>query len=193
LRQYGILEGGSEALRVTGDAVAFYELQEGPERDEALYRMVFAPALFESLRQQFGDSLPSESTLKHHLIRQGFLPRAADEVISVYRENLELVKDVPKRYAEDAISRVETPVLAQPHTMAPLQLPPPMPSPLVGTLSFSFPLSLDTKADLHIRGAVTADELEMLRDQIDLTIKALKRSQAVSRPSQPEIASPDES
>lgn len=194
LRQYGILEGNSEALRVTDDAVAYYELQEGPERDEALYRMVFAPALFESLRQQFGDSLPSESTLKHHLIKQGFLPRAADEVISVYRENLELVKDVPKRYTEGTPLREEMPVLAQPITnaMAPLQLPPPPAPPVAGSLSFSFPLSLDTKADLHIRGAVTADELEMLRDQIDLTIKALKRSQAVSRPAQPEIPSQDE-
>jgi len=180
LRQYGILEGSSEGLRITEDAVAFYELEEGPERNEALYRMVFAPPFFESLRQQFGDSLPSEGTLKHHLIREGFLPRAADEVIGVYRENLELVKNIPKRYQERAQSLEDALILAPslPANYVPAQ---PSPTTNVSSLSFSFPLSLETRAELHIRGTVSGDELEMLRDQIEMTIKALKRTQTASR------------
>jgi hypothetical protein len=184
LRQYGILEGPSEGLRITDDAVAFYELEEGPERNEALYRMVFAPPFFESLRQQFGDSLPSESTLKHHLIREGFLPRAADEVIGVYRENVDLIRSTPKRPSEP-MQNADTSLTLTPNLpFHPLSAQPTA-TAHTGSLSFSFPLSLETRAELHIRGTISGDELEMLRDQIEMTIKALKRTQSTSRTSCP--------
>jgi hypothetical protein len=182
LRQYGILEGNSEGLRITEDAVTYYELEEGAERNDAMDRMIFAPVLFESLRQQFGNSLPSESTLKFHLIKLGFLPKAADEVMSVYRENLELVKASPKRYTEEVPANVSEEPRPMNQTFFPNAVPLPAPSAPAGALSFSFPLSIDTKADLHIRGAVSEDELDMLRDQIEMTIKALKRSQARTSP-----------
>ena len=178
LRQYGILEGSSEALRVTEDAVTYFELEDGDERNAALHRMLFAPQLFQSLLQQFGQALPSESTLKHHLIKAGFLPRAADEVIGVYRENLSLVKDLPKRYIEGVEPTEEPPVLnpaiitppAAGDTFQRARIP-------ATTMSISFPLSMETKADLVIHGVLKEGDLEMLRDQIEMTIRALKRSQ----------------
>ncbi len=191
LRQYGILEGPGEAMRITEDAVVFYELEDGTERNEALRRMIFAPPFFESLRQQFGESLPSESTLKHHLIKEGFLPKAADEVISVYRENIELVKNMPKRYTETVLVPEQPPMAAAPIPVAYSAAPALPPStPAGGVLSYSFPLSMEATADLHIRGKVSIDELDMLRDHIELTIKALKRKQ-VAPTSQPEVPSGD--
>jgi hypothetical protein len=190
LRQYGILEGNSEALRVTDDAVAYYELDKGPERNAALYRLLFKPPFFEYLRQQFGDTLPSEGTLRHFLIKEGFLQKAAEEVIGVYRENLELVKDVPKPYTEASTERTDirdntmaTPSVTNYSTSgdAPFVVSP-------SVYSFSYPLSADTKAELHIRGVVSSDELEMLHDHIEMTIKALKRT---SKP-KPEVSSQGE-
>jgi hypothetical protein len=183
LRQYGILEGNSEGLRITEDAVTYFELEDGLEKNEAIFRMVFTPSLFENLRQQFGDALPSESTLKFHLIKLGFLPKAADEVISVYRANMELIKESPRRSDADVSTAEGTSMLATTPASYPIY---PTSQPTVvmmpaSALSFSFPLSMDTKAELHIRGVVTESELEMLRDQIELTIKALKRSQTPSR------------
>lgn len=168
LRQYGILEGNSEALRITEDAVAYYELEEGPERTDAMIRMIFNPPFFDSLKQQFADSLPSESTLKHHLIKEGFLPKAAEGIIQVYRANIALAGDTSKRhFGHDEPLEVTS--------VTPQLSAPPAPKAESGLMSFSFPLSLDCKADLQIRGTISADELEMLRDQIDLTIRALNR------------------
>jgi hypothetical protein len=182
LRQYGILEGNSESLRITEDAVAFYELDEGRERSEALQRMLFAPPFFESLRQQFGETLPSEATLKHHLIREGFLPKAADEVTRVYRENLELVKSWPKHSEEETSLALQ--ISSPSHSSQPIGVPYSNVATAANgsTLAFSFPLSLETKADLIIRGSISGAELEMLKDQIELTIKALRRSQSQSIP-----------
>jgi hypothetical protein len=173
LRQYGILEASGEGLRVSEDAVTYYELKEGAEWEDAVRRLVYHPSLFDSLRVQFGDTLPSEATLKHSLIKQGFLPKAAEEVIEVYRENQKLVQSLTKRYNENEQDAQEDAMTTQPYS-------PPMPqpsSPTVSVQSFSFPLSPDSKADLQLRGAVGLDELELLRDHIELTIRALARAQ----------------
>jgi hypothetical protein len=92
LNHYGLLEPAGDGLRVTSDAVAILELPEGDvERIEATYRCAFRPQLFADLSEQFGSKLPSEANLRHALIKQGFIPKAADEVIRVYRENLEIL------------------------------------------------------------------------------------------------------
>jgi hypothetical protein len=176
LRQYGILEGSSEALRITEDAVAYYELEAGAEREESLMRMIFAPPFFASLRQEYGDSLPSESTLKHRLIRDGFLPRAADEVISVYKENISLVKDIPKRILESLDQAVaEPPVAARPNSILPETQSP------SNIYSVSYVLSQDTTAQLRISGDVTEEDLELLRDNVELTIRGLKRGRKLGK------------
>ncbi len=169
LRQYGILEGNSEALRVTEDAVAFYELDEGTERTEAMERMIFRPPFFDALRQTFPGTPPSEATLKHHLIKEGFLPRAAEDVVRVYRANIALVVGAPKRVnaeVEQEEILLTQPLLPPPPTMT-------IPKADSGILSLSYLLSPDTKAELIIRGPVGPDELEMLRGQLELTIRAL--------------------
>src|SRR4051812_44259513 len=51
LRQYGILEGTGEALRISADAVAYYEMDNGPQKQEAIKRMIFSPSLFAELRE----------------------------------------------------------------------------------------------------------------------------------------------
>ena len=48
--------------------------------------------------------------------------------------------------------------------------------PIAGVQTYSFPLSSEARAELSLRGNITADDLEMLRDHIELTIKALKRA-----------------
>jgi len=170
LRQYGILEGNSEGLCVTEDAVAYYELDEGVDRTEAMERMIFRPPFFDALRQTFPGILPSEATLKHHLIKEGFLPRAAEDVVRVYRANVALVAEAPKRANTDVESESNPPT----HLMHASPLPQIMASrPDAGILSLSYLLSPDTKADVQIKGPVGPDELEMLRAQLELTIRAI--------------------
>jgi hypothetical protein len=58
-----------------------------------------------------------------------------------------------------------------------------LPSPATGTKAYSWPLSGDVNASLRIDGEPQAEDLELLRDYIEITIKALKRK----RPSEIQV------
>lgn len=105
LRQYGLLESADEGLRVSDDAVSIFELADGDtERSAALRRLAFNPPLFSELNEKFGGKLPSDVHLRHHLIKEKrFLPNAADQVIRVYRANLELVGSKEPGYNGEAL------------------------------------------------------------------------------------------
>jgi hypothetical protein len=178
LRQYGILEGTGEALKIGDDAVSYFELEDGPERREAISRMLFKPPMFQQIRTDFGETLPSESNLKHYLIKNGFLPKAAEDVISVYRENIRLVEDTPKRYT----GKSDLGEAIMPSANAVLEPVSPIMSRLSSAMleaqqphlwTQSFALSKGTKAELTIRGDVTKEGLALLKTYIDLTIRAL--------------------
>jgi len=201
LRQYGILDGSGEALRVTEDAVAYFELEGGAERTGALVRMVFQPPFFAQIRADFPDQLPSEANLKHYLIRHGFLPDAAANVIRVYRENIRLVEDTSKRYTGGQVPEAE-PMTTGMTTITPLNplntvnFPPPQPS-LTGKevplWSQSFALSKNAMAELTIRGDVNAGDLKRLKTYIDITIEALAGDSLTEQASPKAVSSPDES
>ena len=161
---YGILEGTRESMRVTEDAVAYYELEDGFERRQATLRMAFKPSLFAEMRSEFGSS-GSDANMKHWLIKKGFLPKAAEDVIRVYRENITLAAEEQSSYAPqgwEAAALNPSPVIS-PH------------KPIGGLQNFTFPLSADVRAELTLKGFITPQDLEMLRDQIELMIKALTR------------------
>jgi hypothetical protein len=175
LRQYGILEGSGDEQRISDDAVSFFVLDDGPERQAALHRMLFNPSFFAQIHADFGDSLPSESSLKHYLMKNGFLPKAAEDVIKVYRENIRLVENMPKRYAGSGDGSIPSANTTLAHS-----------SPLIESLrapqqgvtvqpiwSQSFALSKGTKAELIITGDVTREGLALLKTYIELTIRAL--------------------
>lgn len=78
-------------------------LPEGePKRVEALQRCAFAPRVFADLSEHFGIPLPSDENLRHYLLtKQSFLHKAADEVIRIYRENLEFIKAQSGEYTRN--------------------------------------------------------------------------------------------
>jgi hypothetical protein len=165
LRQYGVLEGNKEAMRVTDDAVAYYELEDGQERQQAALRMAFKPALFEEMHSQFGAAIPSDANLRYWLIKKGFLAKAADDIIRVFKENITLAAGEQSGYSgaeKGAPMNTVVPAIQQQ-------------KPMSGVQTYAFALSPDARAELSLRGTITADDLEMLRDHIELTIKALAR------------------
>jgi|ERR1700722_18984011 len=174
LRQYGVLEGSGEAMRVSDDAVAYYELEDGEERKAAIARMSFKPSLFEELRTQFGATTPSEANLKHWLIKKEFLPKAATDVIRVYKANLELVAGEQSGYSEPDPKKGEAIMNEVVNSKFPAQKT----NPTVQT--YAFALSPDAKAELSLRGTITPEDLDLLRDHIELTIKALARKAKVA-------------
>jgi hypothetical protein len=171
LRQYGILEGSKEAMRMTDDAVAYFELDEGQEKQQATIRMAFKPSLFEEMLSQFGQSIPSEANLRHWLIKKSFLPKAADDIIRVYKENITLAVGEQAGYSGTDRKQEEA---------VPMSTATPIPAlsqrPLAGVQTYAFALSPNARAELSLRGDITPDDLELLRDHIELTIKALART-----------------
>lgn len=136
------------------------------KRRQATLRMAFKPTLFEEMRSEFGSS-GSDANMKHWLIKKGFLPKAAEDVIRVYRENITLAAEEQSGYAPqgwEAAALNLTPSAAVPQ------------KPLAGIQTYAFALSPNARAELSLKGEITSDDLEMLRDHIELTIKALARS-----------------
>jgi hypothetical protein len=99
-KRYGLLDSESGGnLRITPIAVSIIELPKGsPEKARALEQAAFTPALFSELHEEFPNDLPNDGLLRHHLIKKGFLPKAADEIIRVFKANLELVEDKSGAY-----------------------------------------------------------------------------------------------
>lgn len=104
LKRYGLLEVEGDGFKVSDDAVTILELTPTePEYVEALDRAAYASPLFAELRETYGDNLPSDVNLRHYLIKKKFLPKAADDVIRIYRANLELVTQQSKQYNDSTM------------------------------------------------------------------------------------------
>ena len=172
LRQYGILEGSGDALRVTKDAIAYFELDEGPEKTAAMRRMALGPDLFAELSQLHIHSLPSDGNLRHELVNRGFTSKAADDVIKVYKANVALAKGEEEEYdGAEALNVVEAaPVSTASVAPAPVR---PAPLPAVSSDTYAYPLAPGVRAELVLRGPIEPAHLERLRSAIDLTIEAL--------------------
>jgi len=95
--------------------------------------------------------------------------------VNVYRANVALIGGPPKRYNRDAEGGDITPM--QP--ILPL-LPPVKVDP--SFLSLSYLLSAETRAEVHFKGPVGPEDIEMLRDQLEMTIRALSRKQKGENP-----------
>jgi hypothetical protein len=93
LTKYGLLEAvGPKQLKVSASGRDLIWLEKGnPERVKLLKEAAFAPSLFSDLRDAFPEKLPSDQSLRHHLIRKEFNPNAVDSAIRAYRDTLEFV------------------------------------------------------------------------------------------------------
>jgi hypothetical protein len=106
LNRYGLLEADGDGLKVSCDAVDILVLPEGePVRVEALQKCAFEPRVFADLHTNFGENLPSDANLRHYLVtKQDFLEKAADEVIRIYRENVEFLTTEASEYTSNDLT-----------------------------------------------------------------------------------------
>jgi hypothetical protein len=172
-------------LKVTADAVTALELDEGhPERIDALKRLAFHPTLFAELDERFPNELPSDVNLKHFLIQQKeFLPKAAEDVIRIYRENLELVRDrdEPDNGGDQEPKGENPPMQTQNQR---IQMPPlggaTTIQPTKRAYEFSFPLSFqrDVTATITIHGdKLKKRDLEFLQTKVGDLLKGFEEEE----------------
>ncbi|MET4788263.1 hypothetical protein ABIF64_000441 [Bradyrhizobium japonicum] len=99
VRAYGLIEGSGDELKISDDAVtALMAPANSNERVVALGRLASKPALFQELRKDFPDTLPSIENLKFALIKRQFTPDAAEKAAKSYLATMNLVAGWPDAY-----------------------------------------------------------------------------------------------
>jgi hypothetical protein len=177
LRQYGVLEGRGDGLRISDDAVAVFELpKDSADYFAALRRMAFRPALFEEFHEQFGDRLPGEANLRHTLIKKGFLPATADEVIRTYRDNLTLVNEQPAGYNQREEEQKPMQEAEQSLYISPSKAAKMMPKPLATqVLAISIPRNLSV--DIAVKGdELKREDIAKIKSQFNRWIEGLEEA-----------------
>jgi hypothetical protein len=96
LKQYGLIAGRDQALRVTPLAVRILHPSSKEEEAEAINEAVSSPSFYIEMREQFGGRIPGDQVLKSYLIRnRGFNPNGADDFIKILRENRAFMEAPP--------------------------------------------------------------------------------------------------
>lgn len=130
------------ALRILLDDIA-----DSPDRLKALQEAALKPTVHAELWEEFGDSLPSDATLRVKLrSERHFTDRAVDQFIQQFRKTIEFAKlaetaTIPGHEEEKPpLERAEK-VTSMPGTRA-IEIP--LPGPIWATLHAPFPLSETT-------------------------------------------------
>lgn len=181
MRRYGLLESeGGGLLKVSDLAVSILELPDkSPELQRAYSQAALTPVLFSELHSEFPDKLPNDAMLRHHLIKKGFMPRAADEIIRVYKGNEALVEEQAGEYnppmpipestlplppsqkahiARTFASKTESDLYALGVSLPPLD----------ASKQLRFNISRGSEAHVIFRGPVTQEAIEKLAKLLEL-------------------------
>lgn len=94
LAKYGLLESVGDQYRVSKEAQDVLVHRKGdPEYEAGIRRLALRPPLFDELFDLYGDSLPSDHTIRTYLItKKEFNPRTVNAAIRSYRDTMEFVK-----------------------------------------------------------------------------------------------------
>lgn len=101
LIQYGLLEQAGKELRVSQLAMQYLHPESEEEKKAALRNAAAKPPLFSRLNEKFPGGTPSDELVLNYLVRQSFLPKAAEKALRAYRETNELVDRECGYYNED--------------------------------------------------------------------------------------------
>jgi hypothetical protein len=103
LKQYGLLEERNGSYGLSDKGFLFtYADQNSPERVAALREAAIKPSIFRELVDMYVGGLPSDATLKAHLIgKKGFNPTSVDDFIRIFKETIELASVVPGEYSSE--------------------------------------------------------------------------------------------
>jgi hypothetical protein len=93
LRKYGLLQDeGSERVRVSGEALSILLYPRNDSRRiGAIEKAAFAPKPLADFYRASGRRPPGQDVLRQELEERGFLPKAIDEVVRIYYDNLAFV------------------------------------------------------------------------------------------------------
>lgn len=192
LKAYALLESVDDGLKVTENAISIILLpDDDPSRLQCINESIFHPDIFNEIKEKYSDNtLPSDTHLKHFLITsKGYLVKAADGVIRVYRANLEFVNALNEKYnigmkstppqSSESATQQQVFVLPQKFygggqgipTQAQLFTDTPAASEPTGSnQELKFRLSSDSDVKLIFRGEVTQEAVTKLVKLLELSM-----------------------
>jgi hypothetical protein len=182
MRQYGLLDEDSGKYRISDAAFKIINLSESSEeRRELIRQAAITPPIISRTVEIFGGELPSDATLKDHLITgEDFNPDSVTLFIRVLRETLDFAKIPSVGY--NRLEQPEQMPMSQPHSTQPKLTSPPRSqffgggeaSPPTGQLPFPLYLSKSQKATLYIPASLTRKEYDLLRKQIENSLDIIE-------------------
>ncbi len=99
LGSYGLLIKEGKGFKVSDEAVSILELpDDSSQRIDLIKSIAISPDVFAVLNDEYGEKIPPNELIRHFLIKKKFLPKAASEVIRIYRANLEFVNQLDFEY-----------------------------------------------------------------------------------------------
>src|ERR1700730_3183636 len=93
VRAYGLIEGSSDQLRLSDDAVFVLASPDtiNFQYRDALERLAFKPSLFQEIKKEFPATLPSENNLSFWLVQRHFTQEAAGKAAQSFLATMRLV------------------------------------------------------------------------------------------------------
>jgi hypothetical protein len=178
LKKFGLVEFVKDRLVPTQRAIEIINLQDSDARRvTALKDAALSPQIYRELVEQHKDSgFPANDVLGRELVTyKKFNPNAVAGFVKDFRDTLDFagLSDLSqlKSSAEDTFEMADSAsVSVQPAPQ--ITKPPSVKGP---SLMNSWTLSPQVTAELRISGEVSAEDLDLLRDYVEITIKALTR------------------
>lgn len=93
LKYYGLVERNQPGMiQISKDVESYSFAPSADLRGDLLIRWLKSPPIFSELLDKYEDQLPSDATIKFDLIQRGFLPDAADSVVSTFRQSINFAR-----------------------------------------------------------------------------------------------------
>ncbi|MHB1022301.1 MAG: hypothetical protein ACYC46_08415 [Acidobacteriaceae bacterium] len=178
LRQYGLLEETSGRYKISDDAFALLHYsQESDQWRAAVRRAALAPTLYHDLYSMFPDLSASDETLRVTLLDKGFNPDVIERALRHFRSTMEFA-GLPNGLYSDP--KDETKMQIPLHSITTTETPDAPkfavhPETTTGK-SYSFAFAGNGRAELKVIGEYTVEDLEDLKDHLEVTLRGLVRS-----------------
>lgn len=185
VKKYGLIEDvPNDGVRISELGMRLLHHQpETDEYQEAIREAALRPELFKELYETH--SKGSDDAIRSYLVlKRAFSESGARQAIETFRGTLLVAKLDGSGYTppvhEQKPMREASPSPTLSGAIPPSRNPivPTLHSPIPGSKAYSWALSGDVKASLNIDGEPEAEDLELLRDYVEITIKALKRKKS---------------
>jgi hypothetical protein len=183
LKKFGLVESTKGRVAPTQRAIEIINLPETDlRREQALKDAALSPAIYRELIEQHRQTgFPADDVLQSELVTyKDFNPRAVAGFVKDFKDTLDFagLSDLSQLEYHEERGSEDSENMQGTQIQAPKSIPPLVQQNPEKKVSInSWTLSPHASAQLRIDGDVSKEDLDLLRDYLEITIKALSRKQ----------------